>query len=282
MPIISVQSHVAYGRVGNRAAVFALERLGHETWPVNTVSFSNHPAYGSHKGGLYQSANIAEIFGEIERRRGFPDCAALLSGYLGSAATGRVVLDAVKRIRAANPRMFFALDPVMGDRPRGLYVAAELPAFFRDEALPLADIVLPNLFELEQLSGSAVADEAAAIAAARSLLKRGVEMVVVTGLRRGSMAGALLVTGQGAWRAAAPWVEVPAYGAGDLFGALFLGHYLGGADAPLALARSVWALHRVLAATQRLGLPYLALVAAQDELAAAGAPIAAERAVAGP
>lgn len=278
MPIISVQSHVAYGRVGNRAAVFALERLGHEVWPVNSVSFSNHPAYGSHTGRAADPADIAGVFGEIERRGGFGRCEAVLSGYLGGAATGRAMLDAVKRIRAANPQMLFALDPVMGDRPKGLYVAAELPPFFRDAALPLADIVFPNLFELEQLTGGAVADEAAAITAARALVRRGIAMAVVTGLRKGDQVAALLATRDGVWRAAAPWVEISAHGAGDLFSALFLGRLLAPSDAAAALAYAVWAVHRVLATTLQHGLPYLALVAAQAELVALSVPIVAERA----
>jgi pyridoxine kinase len=270
MPILSVQSHVAYGRVGNRAAVFALERLGHDVWPVNTVSFSNHPAFGSYKGGVYRASDIAEICEEIEKRGAFRHCAAVLTGYLGDAEIGRTILSVVRRVRAANPRMVFVLDPVIGDARRGRYVAEGLTEFFRDEAVPLADIVIPNLFELTELTGQPAETAEEAAVAAALLLARGPALAVITGLRHGNSVSAVLAAGAQAWQATAPWVEVAGHGAGDLFSALFLGHYLLEADARLALGKAVHAVHRVLARTKELGLDSLALVQAQNELLARG------------
>ena len=275
MPILSIQSHVAYGRVGNRAAVFALERLGHEVWPVNTVNFSNHPAMESWKGGVHQASDIAEIIDEIEKRNAFPHCAAIISGYIGDVAIGRAVLDAVRRVRKVNPRMFYALDPVIGDAPSGTYVAAGVPEFFRDEALPEADIVLPNAYELALLSGQTITTVDQAASAAAELLKRGPEMVVVKGLRHGSSISALLVSGGQAWQATSPWIDVNAHGAGDLFCALFLGHFLLRGDARSALARAVHGVHAVLEKTKALKLDALALVDAQDELVASSVPVVA-------
>lgn len=275
MPILSIQSHVAYGRVGNRAATFALERMGHEVWPVNTVNYSNHPGLGSFKGGVYRASDIAEIVDEIDKRKAFPQCAAVITGFLGDVAIGRAALDAVKRVRAANPRMFYALDPVIGDAPRGTYVAAGLPEFFRDEALPEADLIFPNVYELTALTGQTIKTVDQAAAAAALLLKRGPEMAIVKGLRHGDAVSVLLVTGDQAWQATTPWVDVPSHGAGDLFCALFLGHYLLRGDARTALARAVHGVHMVLERTKALGLDSLALVDAQNELVASSVPVVA-------
>ena len=275
MPILSIQSHVAYGRVGNRAAVFALERLGHEVWPINTVNFSNHPAMESWKGGVHHASDIIEIIDEIEKRNAFPHCAAIITGYIGDVAIGRAALDAVRRVRKVNARMFYALDPVIGDTPQGTYVAAGVPEFFRDEALPEADIVFPNAYELALLTGQTIKTVDQAAAAAQELLKRGPEMVIVKGLRHGSSVSAVLVQGAQAWQATTPWVEVPVHGAGDLFCALFLGHFLLSGDSRTALARAVHGVHAVLERTRALKLDALALVDAQDELVASSVPVVA-------
>lgn len=275
MPILSIQSHVSYGRVGNRAAVFALERLGHEVWPVNTVNFSNHPAMESWKGGVHRASDIAEILAELEKRNAFPQCAAIISGYIGDAAIGRAVIEAVQRVRKSNPRMFYALDPVIGNTPTGTYVAPGVPEFFRDEALPEADIVLPNAYELALLTGHVIKTVDQAAKAAAELLRRGPEMVVVKGLRHGHSISALLVSGNQAWQATAPFVDVATHGAGDLFGALFLGHFLLRGDARSALARAVHGVHAVLEKTRLLKLDSLALVDAQDELVASSVPVVA-------
>ena len=275
MPILSIQSHVSYGRVGNRAAVFALERLGHEVWPVNTVNFSNHPSMESWKGGVHHATDIIEIIDEIEKRKAFPHCAAILSGYIGDAAVGRAVLDAVRRVRKVNPRMFYALDPVIGDAPQGTYVASGVMEFFRDESVPEADIVLPIAYELALLTGQTIKTVDQAANAASDLLKRGAEMVVVKGLRHGNQISALLVSGTQAWQATSNYVDVQAHGAGDLFCALFLGHFLMRGDARTALARAVHGVHAVLEKTRVLKLDALALVDAQDELVASSVPVVA-------
>ena len=267
MSILSIQSWVAYGRVGNRAAVFPLERLGHEVWPVNTVNFSNHPAYGSYRGGVYQPSDVAEVIDEIAARGAFSRCRAVLSGYLGAAGTGQVVLSAVDRIRAVDERVIFALDPVMGDETSGVYVDKALPDFFQNRALAKADILLPNAFELGLLTGLKIHDVDGAASAATLLLRRGPEMVVVTGLRHGNEVSALLVTGGQAWQATTPWVDVPSWGAGDLFSALFLGNFLNSADPEWALSRAMASTYAVLRETQRRGADALALPAAQAEIA---------------
>lgn len=144
--ILSFHSHVSYGHVGNSVAVFAMQRLGVEVWPVNTVAFSNHPGHGGFTGGVIEPAEVSSLIEGIANLGVFSRCDGVLSGYLGAAGTGAVVLGAVAAIRKANPRTLFCCDPVIGDAGPGLYVREGLPEFMRDEAVPLADIVTPNQF----------------------------------------------------------------------------------------------------------------------------------------
>jgi len=266
MNVLSVQSSVAYGHVGNAAATFPLQRLGHEVWPVDTVNYSNHPGYGSYRGGIYRASDIAETLEEIEQRGAFNRCHAVLSGFLGARETGHVVLDAVDRIKRANPAAIYVLDPVIGDAERGVYVADGIAEFFRDEALKRADIVIPNVFELAYLSGQTIEDVDTAASAAASLMKSGPGMVIVTGLRHENDVSVLLVTGGQAWQATTPLVNIPSYGAGDAFAALFLGAYFNLRDARAAVARAVSSIYGVFVATQNLNEDSLALVSAQKEI----------------
>ena len=120
MRILSIQSHVAYGHVGNSAAVFPLQRLGHEVWPVLTVNFSNHTGYGAWRGPLIDPADVTEVIQGIEDRGVLPTCDAVLSGYQGSPAVAGVVVDAVRRVKAANPAADLHLRPGDGQRDVGL------------------------------------------------------------------------------------------------------------------------------------------------------------------
>ncbi len=266
MQVLSVQSSVAYGHVGNAAATFPLQLLGHEVWPVDTVNYSNHPGYGSYRGGVYHATDIAEILDEMDRRGAFHRCDAVLSGFLGAPATGPVLLNAVDRIKRANPGALYVLDPVIGDAERGPYVADGIAEFFRDEALKRADIVVPNLFELEQLSGRKIGNVDTAASAAASLLKQGPTTVVVTGLRHESQISVLLVTGGRAWQVTTPLVDIASHGAGDAFAALFLGARFDLQDARAALSRAAASIYGVFLATQKLNRDSLALVAAQREI----------------
>jgi pyridoxine kinase len=283
MAVLSIQSFVAYGHVGNSAAVLPLQRLGHEVWPIPTVEFSNHPQYGDWTGRVVPASEVAALVEGVARRRGFRQCRAVLSGYLGDVATGPVVLDAVARVKAAEPKAIYLLDPVLGDNLRGLFVRPGIPEFFRDHAVAAADIVIPNDFELEVLSDLPARDFASARVAAATLVARGPKLVVVTGLREGKRIGTLAVDASGAWRVLTPVIEAPAHGAGDVFTALFLGAYLNlmrgrrsRTAVPVALAHATTAVFRLLKATAKSGDDALALVAAQDAFADPGRRYAVE------
>src|SRR5438270_11278337 len=155
MNLLSINSHVACGHVGNAAAAFALQRLGCEVWPVHTVLFSNHPGHGGFRGEIVGAATVRELLRGIEERGMLPSCDGVLSGYLGSKETGEAILAAVAKVKAANPAARYCCDPVIGDAGR-VYVRAGIAEFFRERALPAAEVVTPNQFELEQLSGIAI------------------------------------------------------------------------------------------------------------------------------
>ncbi len=271
MNVISIQSHVAYGHVGNSAAVFALQRLGVEVWPVHTVQFSNHTGYPDWQGQVFSAADIARVIHGLEARGALARCDALLTGYVGDPALGQVILDAARRIRAANPRALWACDPVMGDHGKGLFVREGVPAFMTDLALPAADIVTPNLFELEILTGRKPADLAAVREAAAGLLApdsgQGPSVVLVTSLLGDAEDMVMLaMTGEGAWRVTTPRLPLQPNGAGDAVAALFLGFYLKNGSVPQALGAAASAIFEVLETTLERGKQELQLVAAQDRL----------------
>ena len=155
--ILSIQSSVAYGHVGNSAAVFPLQRLGIEVWPVITVHFSNHTGYGAWRGPVLGPDDIAEVLTGIEERGVLPSCNAVLSGYMGDAGLGRLIVDAAAKVKALNPQALYCCDPVMGDVGRGFFVRPGIPDFMRQTAVPAADIITPNAFELAWLTDTPIA-----------------------------------------------------------------------------------------------------------------------------
>jgi pyridoxine kinase len=268
--VLSVQSRVAYGHVGNAASVFALQRLGIEAWALDTVAFSNHTGHGRWRGSVVAAAEIASLFEGIAALGILPGIDAVLSGYLGDAATGPVLLDIVEEVRAANPDALFCCDPVIGDVETGSYVTDGIAEFFRDRALALADIVTPNRFELEYLTGAPVATLAEATSAAEALRARGPSIVLVTSINAASAQSnrvSMLAAGpDGAWAVETPRLPVVLNGCGDVTAALFLAHLLRGATLSDALALTAAAIFAVIETTLRLDRYELALVAAQDEL----------------
>lgn len=272
MSILSIQSHVAYGHVGNAAAVFPLQRLGFEVWPVHTVQFSNHLGYSDWQGQVFSPEHIGAIIDGVAARGVLDTCAAVLSGFLGAARLGQVVADTVDRVRAANPSALYLCDPVMGDTGTGFYVHDDIPEFLRSRGVPSADVITPNLFELEQLSQRTIASRDDTVTAARGLIARGPSVVVVTSLRHNETPAdaidILAVTATNAWQVRTPYLPVDpaANGAGDALAALFLGHYLKTREVPEALAEAAAGIFGIISTTQAAGTRELQLIAAQDEM----------------
>ncbi|MFI5000397.1 MAG: pyridoxal kinase PdxY [Reyranellales bacterium] len=282
MRFLSLQSHVAYGYVGNRAATFPLQRLGHEVWAVNTVEFSNHTGYGAWRGRTAPAEQVADIVQGIEALGLLARCDALLTGYVGDAALADVVLDTARKVRAANPNAIWCCDPVLGDIDTGIYVKPGIDAFFRDRAIPAADLVTPNHFELEHLTGGKVSTMSEALAAARSLLK-GPRLVLITSLRRTDgptdQIEMVAVSREAAWRIATPLIgfEIAPNGTGDTVAALFTAHWLESGDVAVALGKAASSIYAVLETTRALGERELQLVAAQDRLVAPPRRFTAEK-----
>lgn len=272
--VLSIQSHVAYGYVGNRAAVFPLQRLGCDVIAVNTVQFSNHTGYGSWKGDVFTPAHVEQVLEGVGERGALDSCDAVLSGYMGDAAMGSVILSAVARVKAARPDAVYCCDPVMGDVGRGFFVRPGIPEFMRDHAIPAADVVTPNQFELEYLTGCPVTSLDEALAATAALRSRGPTLVMVTSLTRAEAPEGrieMLVDGDaGAFLVGTPRLPLdpPPNGAGDAVAALFLAHYLKTRSAAAALEGAAAAINAVFQETRRAGTRELQLIAAQDLMAA--------------
>jgi len=263
MNLLSFQSKVVLGHVGHSAATLLLQRLGHEVWAVDTVCFSNHPGYGRYGGRVTPADEVAALAAGLEAIGAYASCAAVASGYLGSAANGSAMLEAVARVKRANPKAFYVCDPVMGDRNHGLYVSVELPRFFKEVALPKADMATPNAFELEELTGRPVRSLEEGLRAADELRALGPATVVVTGIEIERSMATVAVSPEGAWAVKTPRLRYGAFGTGDAFAALLLGRILNGVPLPDALALAVGGMYALIEASQGEG--ELALISAQDQ-----------------
>jgi pyridoxine kinase len=268
--ILSIQSHVVYGSVGNSAAAFALQRLGRETWPLHTVQFSSHAGYPGWRGEAFSPALIGACVDGLDAIGVLGACAGVLTGYLGKAETAAAALAAVAAVRARNADAVYACDPVIGDEGR-VYVGAGVPEFLRDRAVPAATIVSPNAFELAWLTGRTLASRADAVAALKALRAGGPEVAFATSLQLedtpDDALDLVVAAPAGAWRVRTPKLPIAVNGAGDLISALFLHEWLQARDAAGALAMAAARVYAVVAATAATGARELALVAAQDALA---------------
>ena len=272
MSILSIQSHVVYGHVGNSAAAFPLQRLGFEVWPIHTVQFAHHTGYGAPRGEVFSPALIDACVAGLAERGALADCAAVLSGYVGTAETGAAILRAVAAVKAANPRALYCCDPVIGDVGRGVFVRDGVPDFFRSQALAAADIVTPNHFELEYLCGRDIRDHAALRAALRGLHGLGPRRILVTSLTTQETPGDRLdmaVCDDGdLYLLRTPKLETYFHGAGDVAAALFTAHLLKTGAARAALSQAGSALAGLLRRTYEAGGGELRLIDAQDEFVA--------------
>lgn len=269
MNILSIQSHVAYGHVGNDSAVFPMQRLGVEVWPIHTVQFSNHTGYGAWKGRVFDGGMIDEVMEGISERGVLPSCTGVLSGYMGSADVGHGILSAVERVRAANPKAVYCCDPVIGDVGRGVFVRPGIPEFMREQAVPAADIVTPNQFELELLTDIEIRTIADAHRAVETLRDAGPKVVLVTSLvtdeTPDDAIDMMAADAKGAFRVRTPKLDVSVNGAGDAIAALFFVHYLREESAAAALAKASASIYGLLKRTKEAGSREILTVAAQDE-----------------
>ncbi|MFG0833491.1 pyridoxal kinase PdxY [Aeromonas bivalvium] len=269
--ILSIQSHVVFGCAGNSAAVFPMRRLGMEVWPVNTVQFSNHTQYAAGWQGMAMPAgHISALCQGLMDIEVLGHCDAVLSGYLGSAEQGNEILAVVAAVKAANPAAIYFCDPVMGHPEKGCIVAPGVTRFLTEQALPVADILAPNLLELETLCDCRLTTLVQTREAAHQLLDKGVKMVLVKHLGRAASDPGrfemLLATPEGDYLIARPLYEFARQpvGVGDLISALMLANLQAGFDGVAAFERTNAAVDAVLRHTWQADAYELQLIAAQE------------------
>ena len=271
--ILSIQSHVVFGCAGNSAAVFPMRRMGMEVWPVNTVQFSNHTQYSQGwQGMVMPDGHIRQLITGLADIGVLGQCDALLSGYLGSAEQGEEILAAVARLKALNPNALYFCDPVMGHPDKGCIVAPGVADFLKNRALTCADMLAPNLLELEQLTEREIRNVPQALAACQQLRDQGVKLVMVKYLGKAGFAmdrfEMLLVCEEGAFhisRPLYPFARDP-IGVGDLLSATMLANLLAGFTPVAAFERTNASVDAVVAQTWLAGAYELQLVAAQQAM----------------
>ncbi len=281
MNLLSIQSHVAYGHVGNGAAVFPLQRLGIEVWPIHTVQFSNHTGYETWKGRVFDAGEVRDILDGIEQRGVLGACDGVLSGYIGSAATGEAILDAVARVKRANPAALYCCDPVIGDDGRGVFVQPDIPRLMKERALAAADLATPNHFELQHLTRRDARSHEDLRAALKELHGLGPRIILITSAQTDDTPmGSLDLVASDKDRISrlrTPRLRCFANGAGDLIAALFLAHYLHSRSAAAAMSKAASSVFGILRRTAEKGARELLLVEAQDELVSPTQVFEAER-----
>ncbi|BBH54192.1 pyridoxal kinase PdxY [Fluviispira sanaruensis] len=269
--ILSIQSCVSYGHVGNSAVTFPLQRLGVQVWPIHTVLFSNHTGYGQWRGKVIDIEGVREVFLGIKDRGVLKNCDALLSGYMGSKELGIVMIEAIKELRKLKPDTLYCCDPVMGDIGRGFFVKEGIPEFFKEEMLKYADIITPNHFELEYLSDKKFDSIEGAVAAARRVMKKGPKVVVITSLllkeTKETNINMLVVNENSVYIATTPYISITLNGTGDLTAALFTHFYLKyKKNTQKALEATISRVYEVILKTANASAKELVLVQAQNSL----------------
>ncbi|MFK4089230.1 pyridoxal kinase PdxY [Kribbella sp. NPDC020789] len=271
MKILSIQSAVAYGHVGNSAAVFPLQRIGVEVLPVYTVNFSNHTGYGVWRGPLISPDDVREVLLGIEERGAFPKIDAVLSGYQGGEGIADVILETVQRVKAANPEAVYSCDPVMGNAKSGCFVAPAIPVLLKDRVVPAADIITPNQFELGFLTDTEPDTLESTLASVELVRATGPRTVLVTSVERPDREEGtiemLAVDDSGAWIVQTPYIPMKANGSGDVTAALFTAHYRRTGDLAEALARTTSSVFDLLTNTHESGERELQLVESQEAYA---------------
>ncbi len=269
--ILSIQSHVAYGHVGNSAAVFPLQRLGVEVWSVPTVNFSNHTGYGEWRGPLIPAGDVREVVTGVGERGAFAEVDAVLSGYQGGPDIGEVILEAVAAVKAANPAAIYACDPVMGNATSGCFVRPEIPELLRERVVPQADLITPNQFELGFLTGTQPRTIPETLAAVDRVRAMGPSMVLVTSVERPDAPAdtieMMACLPDGSWVVRTPRLPMKANGSGDVTAALFTAHWLETGDAAVALGRTASSVYDLLETTLHSGRRELQLVQSQSSIA---------------
>ncbi|MGB3502847.1 MAG: pyridoxal kinase PdxY [Mesorhizobium sp.] len=249
--VIAISSHVVRGTVGNRAAVFALETLGHPVWAMPTIVLPWHPGHGRATRIVAPAGEFEALMADLARAPWLAEVGGVVSGYLGHEGQADAIANLVAAVKAQNPQAIYVCDPVMGD-VGGLYVPEATAAAIRDRLIPLADVATPNRHELNWMM-LASADDALSLARLAGSL--GPAHVVVTStpaLMTGSI-GNLLVSGGEAWMAEHRLIADAPNGVGDLTSAVFLSRMMSGLPLDNALQTTTATVFEIIARTVKRG-----------------------------
>ncbi|NLR91985.1 pyridoxal kinase PdxY [Flammeovirga agarivorans] len=267
--ILSIQSHVTYGHVGNSAAVFPLQYLGNEVWPLHTVQFSGQTQYPHWDGDVFSEEHLRKIIKGVFSHVSMKTCDAILAGYLGSKSTGDVVYDTVNAIKKENPNAIFCCDPVMGDVDSGFYISEDVPPLYKEKILTIADMITPNHFETEYLVNGKISTLDEAKTAAKTLYDKGPNLVFITSLivdeTPNNHFTILLFDGNEYYIINNPLIDMgDVCGTGDVFAALTLAHTLQGQNPVSAMERTVSSMYSLLENTNKLKQFELDLIGSRE------------------
>ena len=259
--VLTIQSQVAGGRVGNSVAAFAIERLGVPVIALPTTLLGRRPDRGAPGGGPIPATVLTTMIEALEADGALARVGHILTGYIALPEQAEVILDAVRRVKDANPRAVWICDPVMGDAGNA-FVKPDIIEAIRKRLAPAADVLTPNHWELETLAGTPLPTMADVHSAARAFGKP----VIVTSAPSDTGVAIFYVAPTGSWLVAAPRLPEAPKGAGDLFAALYVGRRALGQSVVVALEAAAGATHDVIARSLLEGGGHLAIVAAQEKL----------------
>jgi len=263
MLVISIQSQVVHGHVGNSAAAYAIQAEGVNVAAVPTTLLSNHPRYSTIRGRVLETELVADLLKGVEERGLVDKAAVLVTGYLGSSGNAAVIADFVERALTRNSKLAYLCDPVIGDDGR-VYVADGILDVVRHRLLPAAKLATPNQFELELLSGVKIQDTQSLRAACTALAGQRRIDVVATGCTledtgEGQVETILCADGELS-RFATPRLPIHVSGTGDLLTGLIAAHLAKGEAMEAAVRLAVETVFAVLVRTQDAGTAEMRLV----------------------
>jgi pyridoxine kinase len=259
--VLTIQSQVAGARVGNSVAVFAIERLGVPAIALPTTLLGRRPDRGAPGGGPMPATVLTSMIDALAAEGALATVSHILTGYIALAEQADVILDVVARVKDTNPGAVWICDPVMGDSG-GAFVKPDIQDVIRKRLVPAADVLTPNHWELEAISGARLPLLADVHAAARALGKP----VIVTSAPSDKGIATLYAAPTGSWLVESPRLPDAPKGAGDLFTALYVARRALGQSVVVALEAAAGATHDVIARSLLEGGGHLAVVAAQDKL----------------
>ncbi|MBF9001545.1 MULTISPECIES: pyridoxal kinase PdxY [Vibrio] len=269
--ILSIQSHVSYGHAGNSSAVFPMQRMGFEVWPIHTVQFSNHTHYTQGwTGHAFTADDIAEVVRGLANLDVLTECQAVVTGYQGTAEQCSVVADTVAKVKQANPNALYVCDPVMSNPEKGCIVAPGITEQLINTLIPIADVIVPNQFELSQIANMEINSLEDAVKACHKALTKGPKLIIAKhlhGIDKQNF-NMMLATKDGVYLAKRPLYQIckEPIGVGDLITSIFTAGLLKGWSPLQAFQHCHDAVHGVLKTTFKSGEWELQTIAAQDEL----------------